>query len=300
MSAPTNLSYDIGDAVPLVYTISQAATVVLTVTDPDGVTSTPGTTQGVGPPATPGGPATVTYTANVPATKAGPWRATFVATGTVTDTEEQIFIVRRPVAADIYCTIGQILEQAGADADNLPEPLLRRAVQATSRAIDRATGRRFWPDLTPTIRLYRPRSHTSVITHDIATTTGLAVATDEAGNGTYSTIWAPSDYQLEPLDAAADGEPWWLIRAVGDRRFPVRDRRRATLQVTARFGWLTIPDDVNQAAILKATKLFKRRESPDGFASGMGEYGPVRISRYEDPDAWLLLGNVMRYSTPET
>jgi hypothetical protein len=291
MSTPTNLSYDVGDGVPLVYTIRAAATVVLTVTDPDGIEGEVPTTQGGLAPK-------VTYSAAVAATKPGTWHYQFVATGAATDVEEGTFIVRRPIGSDTYCTISQILEQVDASASDLSEPVLRRAVQATARAIDRTCGRRFWADITPTVRLYRPRSHTSVITHDIATKTGLIVATDENGAGTFSTVWAAGDYQLEPLDADVDGEPWWLIRAIGDHQFPIR-RHRATLKVTARFGWLTIPDDVSQAAILKATKLFKRRESPDGFASGMGEFGPVRISRYEDPDAYQLLGNVMRYSTPD-
>jgi hypothetical protein len=292
MSEPTNLSYDIGDGVPIDYIIAQAATVVLTVTDPDSATSTP--------PVTPSGTGPVTYTAVVAATKAGIWKYEFVATGGVSDAESGTFTVRRPVDTHVYCTIAQILEQVDADPADLPEPLLRRAVLATTKAIDKTCGRRFWADQAPVARLYRPRDPEMVFVHDIATRTGLQVATDDTGAGSFSTVWDPADYQLEPLGADQDGEPWWVIAAVGNRRFPM-DRRRARLQVTARFGWPQIPDDVEEAAILKATKLFKRRESPDGFATGgLADFGPVRISRYEDPDAWAALHNLIRLSIPET
>lgn len=297
------MSYDVGDAPPLVYTIAQAATVVLTVTDPDGIDSTPGTTQGVGPPLKPGGPATVTYSATFLATKPGRWHYEFVATGAVTDAEEgDIFVRQSLLLKDVYCTVAELREQIDDPKGNMSEALLRRATLATSKAIRDLCGRRFSTTLAPTVRLYRPCRHDSVIVDDIATKTGLDVRTDEAGDGSYSTPWTIDvDYLLEPLNADQDGEPWWKLVAVGNKRFPVRHypRARPSVKVTARFGWLAVPDDVNQAAILKATKLFKRRESPDGFAAGMGEFGPVRISRFEDPDAWALLHNLIRYSTPE-
>jgi hypothetical protein len=296
------MSYDVGDGVPIVYTIKAAATVVCTVTDPDGIDSTPATTQGVGPPTVAGGPPTVTYTAQVAASKPGTWKYRFVASGALTDAEEGLFTVRRPLGqGDVYCTVGELREQVGDSRGQMSEVLLRRATLATSRAVVDLCGRRFTTTLTPTDRLYRPRSHDSLITHDIATKTGLVVRSDEAGDGSYTTVWTiDTDYLLEPSDAEAEGEPWWRIVAVGPRRFPVRYVRRPSVKVTARFGWLTLPDDVNQAAILKGAKVFKRWESPDGFASGMGEFGPVRISRFEDPDAWALLHNLIRFSTPDT
>jgi hypothetical protein len=49
---------------------------------------------------------------------------------------------------------------------------------------------------------------------------------------------------------------------------------------------------VNEAAILKAVKLFKRRDSPLGI-QGFQDFGPIRLSRQEDPDVLALLSPFM-------
>jgi len=48
-----------------------------------------------------------------------------------------------------------------------------------------------------------------------------------------------------------------------------------------------IPDDVALAALLSATKLYHRRNTPDGIA-GDGEFGVVRSNRF-DPDVERLI-----------
>ena len=45
--------------------------------------------------------------------------------------------------------------------------------------------------------------------------------------------------------------------------------------------------DVQQAILMLASRLFKRRQSPEGV-SGFNEYGIVRVMR-EDPDIFVLL-----------
>jgi hypothetical protein len=203
-----------------------------------------------------------------------------------------------------YCTLEQLREQFKDPDGLLDVALLERAINATSRAIDKPTGRRFWLDDTATARTYRPRSADGVWVHDIASTTGLIVQTDTTGDGSWATTWERDvDYELSPTDAAEDGRPWTRLVAIGDKRFiPGRDGTRplrATLKVTAKRGFAEVPVEVEQACILKAAKLFKRKDSPEGFASGFGDFGPVRISKFEDPDVWALIEPLIRYALPE-
>ncbi len=290
----------VGDAYKLPYTLTAddpaftnwaGVTVTTTVTRPDGTADAPTTTPG-----TPVGPTRV-YTAVGACSQPGIWLYRFAVTGALTEVSEGQFEVGgAPTSpATIYCTVGEVRGQLRDDGGTLDGTLLQRAVNATSRAIDDwcsggvPGSRRFWRDLAPTVRVFRTDDPWRAWVADISTTTGLVVRTDEDGDGVFETTWTTStDFQLEPLDADLDGWPWWEVVAVGERRFPVWPQR-AGLQVTARFGWPAVPVEVNQAAVLKAVKLFKRKESPDGFTAGFSEFGPVRISRYEDPDVADLL-----------
>ena len=129
----------------------------------------------------------------------------------------------------------------------------------------------------------------TAVVHDLWDTTNLVVKTDPGDDGTFATTWDADDYQLEPLNGL-DGDaytPWWRIRAVGTRTFPCSNRR-AALQVTAAWGWTAVPDDVFQGALILASRLFMRKDSPQGVA-GFGEMGVVRITRAKDPDVAMLL-----------
>ncbi len=298
---------NVGDAYQLPYTLTAldptftnwaGVTVTTTVTRPDGTADAPTVTPG-----TPSGP-TRTYTAVGSCSQAGMWTYRFAATGALTEATDGQFEVRGAAAADVYCTAGEVRGHLGDTAGNLDATLLDRAVRVSSRAIDDycAGGvpgsRRFWADPAPVARTYRPDDPGFCWLDDIATLTGLVVKTDQDGDGTYETTWTyGTDFELEPRNAALTGQPgaYWMLVTTGIRTLPIGpgypgySAYRAGLQVTARGGWLQFPWQVNEAAILKSAKLFKRRESPDGFATGMASFGPVRISRYEDPDVLMLL-----------
>lgn len=196
--------------------------------------------------------------------------------------------------SNAYCTEQQFREQFDDDSTHLPTALVERAINATSRAIDKHCGRRFWFDDTVQVRTYRPEDGDLAWVDDIGTTTGLIVKTDTSGDGTYATTWASTDYELAPQNADADGGAyaWWRIATVGTRLFPTSGQYRP-LQVTARFGWSAVPDEVEQACIIRAAAVFKRRESINGLA-GFGDFGPVRISTRRDPDVAALLDNYIK------
>lgn len=203
-----------------------------------------------------------------------------------------------------YCTTGQLREHFGDSGSTLTTALLERAINSTSRAIDRFCGRRFWTDAAVVARQYRPSDAYSVFVDDIATSAGVIVKTDTTGDGSYATTWDSNDFDLEPRNAAVvaagstgDAFSFWQITAIDDKTFPLHNRR-ATLQVTAKFGWSAVPVDVEEACLIKAASLFKRKDSPDGI-QGVDDFGVIRISRKRDPDVAELLDPYVRYSRPE-
>jgi hypothetical protein len=112
----------------------------------------------------------------------------------------------------------------------------------------------------------------------------VLVKTDD-GTGTFSTTLASTGYQF--LQEQPDG-PYTKIRALGGS-FPTAYAygRAHTLQITGVWGWPSVPDDVKYAALIEASRLFHRKDSPQGVA-GFGEFGSIRVSR-SDADVNALL-----------
>jgi len=192
-----------------------------------------------------------------------------------------------------YTTLALLRTFMGAPTTPADE-LMEAAINAASRSIDNYCGRRFWVDPTVVVRTFVATSTTSLAVPDgIGTTTGLIIKTDPAGDGTFETTWATTDYELRPVEAPnvfPEAEPWTEIRAIGSLVFPVATAtgRSDRVQVTAKWGWPAVPDPVSYACRLKAARLVSRKDSPQGVA-GFGDFGPVRLTSREDSDVVLLL-----------
>lgn len=192
-----------------------------------------------------------------------------------------------------YCTADELSEHMGG-AD-LNDAGADRAINAASRWIDEHTGRKFWldPANALTTLVYRPEDPYTAWVNDIGSTTGLVIKTDSNGDGTWATTWASTDYQLEPVNPVG-AFSYSRIVAIDRYTFPYHCRRM-TLQVTARHGWSTVPDGVVTAALLISAALYQRRESALGVANAGGDFGPIRVSRFVDPDAARHLEPFRRY-----
>lgn len=181
---------------------------------------------------------------------------------------------------------------AGDDEDTMIES----AIEAASRAIDAYCGRRFYTDTTATARVYNATDPLYLSVDDFSTTTGLVVATDTGDNGTYDLTWTlNTDYLADPpngTQGGLSGLPYTAIQAVYTRRFPITGLR-PRVQITARWGWAATPDPVAQACLIKAARIFRRAQTPEGFSAGEA-FGAVRVSNREDPDVVLLLGPYRR------
>ncbi|MFD8882385.1 phage gp6-like head-tail connector protein [Streptomyces erythrochromogenes] len=187
--------------------------------------------------------------------------------------------------ANEYADLGTLKAQLSLeDTDDTRDVLLQQALTAASRSIDAATGRRFWLDGTPVQRVYRPRGRTVcepdgelLLVDDIGSSTGLTVETGSSATWTAVTGW-----ESMPDNALADGRPVTALLRQGGWGSVL-----GRVRVTARFGWPAVPDEIVQATLIQANRLFKRKDSPEGV-TGSAEWGVVRLSR-RDPDVWNLI-----------
>jgi hypothetical protein len=177
-------------------------------------------------------------------------------------------------------------------ADTLDDDLIDNCVGAASRLIDGYCNRKFWQSGTAEARVFQAEDSFYCSIDDIAGT-ALTLKTSTQADGTFDLTWKVSDYQLEPLNGNLDGLTWSYdkIRAVGDYLFPTVNNNygeQALVQVTAVFGWPSVPEPITQATIIQASRIFKRYDSPLGVA-GFGDLGAIRVSRFLDPDMAQLV-----------
>lgn len=192
------------------------------------------------------------------------------------------------MATTEYATLADLKDQMGVEAsDTSRDDQLAKVLKSASRGIDRATGRRFWLDDTATVRAYRLHARVVceedgnvLLVDDIGDTAGMTVESASTGGGTYTAV---TGYETTPDNALADGYPiTGLLRpnSIWGTSF-------TRIRVTARFGWPAVPDDIAQACLIQATRLYKRRDSPEGII-GSAEWGVRNLSR-RDPDVWALI-----------
>lgn len=185
-----------------------------------------------------------------------------------------------------YCTLSEV-KAALRITDALDDTLLENSVEAASRRIDGECSRRFYLDGSATARTYAANRSTMLIVDDIGTATGLVVKVDDDADGTFeTTLTAGVDYQTEPANAIVQGEPLNMFRAL-DRGFPVASNSRNLIEVTARWGWPSVPDAIREATVLLASRQFKRYDSPLGVA-GFGDLGAIVVRRI-DPDVAAMI-----------
>jgi hypothetical protein len=146
-----------------------------------------------------------------------------------------------------------------ADADELG-----LAVEAASRAVDRACNRSFGLAPAPEARHYtaeydRHLGLWLVDIDDVQTTTGLVVELDNDRDGAAETT--VTAYQLAPVNST--DRPYIRIEFLPGA--PVKPNGvRHGVKVTARWGWTEVPDSIVLATLTQASRFYARRENPSG------------------------------------
>ncbi len=179
---------------------------------------------------------------------------------------------------DTYATLAEFKAYAHEDADNRYDDEILDALRSSSIEIENWCERQFNDAGTPSARVFYSDGD-GIDVNDFSTTTGLAVAYDTAGDGSYSQTVDATAYTPEPLNGVLNGVPGWPYRRlafVGYRPRWTAWYSRPDVQVTARWGWTTVPAPVKQACLILALETFKMREAPFG-AAGISDLGIVRV-----------------------
>jgi hypothetical protein len=164
---------------------------------------------------------------------------------------------------------------------------LEAAIMAASRMVDDYTGRFFYKDGTTAAPVTRYYTAQDFYTTNIDDAYYISeIATDDNFDQTYSTVFATSDYMVEPVNNPRRGWPWTRLLAIGAYIFPYNLPQ--SVRVKAVWGWSAIPNEVQMATKIQASRLFVRRQSPFGIA-GSPEIGTVRLGSRLDPDVEVLL-----------
>jgi hypothetical protein len=246
-------------------------TITLTVTDPAG-TATSYTHAGGTITRTSAG----VYTKDIPCTMDGIWTYTWIGTGAASDVVAGTWTVFGTELSKLYCSVEELKSRLGI-TDTQDDFELRLAVDTASRWIDEHCARHFWR--ASQTRTYIASNWYCLEVDDLVSVTTLK--TDPAGDGTFETTWASTDYQLLPLNAAsgAEARPYTELKVLASNTFPVGyggPIRADRVELAAVFGWPAIPAAIKDACLMLAAEGLKMKDAPFGVA-GFGEFGAVRV-----------------------
>jgi hypothetical protein len=267
------VTWQVGDAVPIRHIVRDedgtltAATMTPTVIAPDGGTTNPSMTA----------TSTGVYDGTIAIDEAGPWSYFFTVSGAVTDITPVFQFHVAATTIPTYATLAKLKNYLGLPAltDTEDDEVLQDALETSAREINTHCSRRFWADITATAQKFHPTSGLYAYINDFWTGDDLVVETST--DGVTWTAWTATDFELEPLNGVMDGVPGWpytCIRSVSGRRFP--SVARASLRVTAKWGWESVPPPVHQANLILAAETAKLKEAPFGVG-GYGEFGIVKV-----------------------
>lgn len=260
------------------FTVSGVATdpttISLTVTTPAGVATTYTHAGGTITKS-----ATGIYTKDIACTEDGVWLYLWVGTGTASDAVAGTWTVQPVDTNTLYCTPEELKSRAGIPDTNDDFEILA-VCHAVSRWIDDHCG--------PDRHFYR---RTATMTFDSCDPYKLTIPdlvsvttlkTDPDGDGTFEQTWATTDYQLQPVNAAAhlEAEPYTKIKAIGGLTFPVLygtgyNTRTDRTQLVGVYGWPAVPRKVKMAAAIMCADFLKLGEMAFGV-QGYGDYGAIR------------------------
>ena len=173
--------------------------------------------------------------------------------------------------------------------DTVDDSALQTSVNAATATVDAICRRSFSQDTSASARVFHPSSWAVLRTDDISTLTGLIVKIDADDDGVFEETLTSAKYSLEPVNALAKSEPVNRIIAV-DTYWPMG--HRPSVEVTARWGWPAVPEEVKMATGILAGRLFKRADSLLGVA-GFGDMGAITL-RAVDPDVSRMLAPYVR------
>lgn len=179
---------------------------------------------------------------------------------------------------DSYATVEDYRALAGR-LDGAQDETIKDDLDAVSRYMEGCLHRFFTNDAAVVNRIYVPRQTSRCMyIDDIATTTGLVIKVDTDRDGVFTDedAWAATDYELWPrnADKGPEPQPW------DELVIPMYSTKYAfaagyPVQVTARFGWPSVPSAIKRSCI-ELTRIL-RLESPRA-SNRFNDMGEVLMS----------------------
>lgn len=191
-----------------------------------------------------------------------------------------------------YCTLNEMKAALRIPVgDSIDDSLLEMAVESASRMIDSECDRNFFS--ASATRDFVPSDRITVDTDDLTEITSVKL--DDAGDLTFGITLQTSDYQTEPLNQRVSGNayPIYRLRMIGDYLLPMWGNQ-ATVRIEGTYGFTPVPTQVVQACVIQASRIYKRLDSPLGFA-GFTDMGVARVGRV-DPDVSMLIRPFKKYA----
>lgn len=190
-----------------------------------------------------------------------------------------------------YATVAELRAHMSAETAGTDTPF-STAITAASRAIDHHCGRQFGLTGSAVARVYtwggeRIEDQPALPIDDVQTSVGLVV---EVG-GTALTL--STDFDLWPWNAAADAKPWThLVLRDGPAAGFNCDARG--VEITANWGWSSVPTIVKQACLIQASRYYVRKDAAFGIAGSPENGNEMRLLERLDPDVASMLQAVRR------
>lgn len=184
-----------------------------------------------------------------------------------------------------YCSTEDLKYELGSyemSDDGRDDAKFDVAIAAASRQIDNWCGQRFWQDPTAVARTFATGDGNLLTfpAEGIADASTVIVKLDTNDVGTYDTTLSTTDFILHPTNAAVmvPAQPFTSLRMTGTTyNFRCSSYGRDLVQVTAKWGWPAVPDEVTKACLIQAADLFKSKDAAFGVAGG-NEFGALRVA----------------------
>jgi hypothetical protein len=225
------------------------------------------------------------YRKDITCNEDGEWSFVWTGTGTASDAEAGTWTVYPTDLGKLYATVQALKSRLGiGSADTVDDYELHAACFAASRALEHYCQRVFYRSATGTVRTFVPCGLYELKLPEFNDLVSVsALKTDSAGDGTFETTWASTDYQLLPQNpsAAPEQRPYTKVKAIGSQTFPTvygtlaRDDR---VEITGVYGWPSVPLGIKQAALIMASEVFKSKDTFEA-QGGLSEWGPVVLRR---------------------
>lgn len=202
---------------------------------------------------------------------------------------------------DAYAQVEVYRSRVGKTDDD-DDAEIANHLKAVSRLIDRRLERFFTQDAAPVIRLYDGNGEQRLYVTDIATETGLQVRADLDVDGDFTggdeTLTVGTHFKLGPPNAALGPEPqpYRYLQIVPDNGVIARwPQGLETVEVTAAFGWPSVPGAIEDATVMILRQLRDLEQSGFTLTLANMEAG-VQMS----PGAAFILNDIERQYSRRT